>query len=113
MAYRATGNTAWILDCVVVHELAPQGGLIIRLAAVVAFVSRLPAHVEHLVARPDVLLRMAMAVQAPFHQQRRHLVGERHFVDLPMAGDAANAFLDVDAMVEIDEAGDVVSELPE
>ena len=43
-----------------------------------------------------------MAVQAPMHQQRTGLKYQGHLVDLTMAGRAANAFVDVNAVIEID-----------
>jgi hypothetical protein len=54
---------------------------------------RFISDVEHFLARADLPLRLAMAVKAPFHQERGHLVGERHFVDAPMARGATDALL--------------------
>ena len=67
-----------------------------------------PIHVEDLVARPHVFLRVAVAVEAPVHHQRGVLVDERHLVDLPVAGGAADALVHVDAVVEIHEIGQIV-----
>ena len=49
--------------------------------------------------------RIAMAVQAPLHQERVGLKHQRHLVDLAVAGGAADAFVDVNAVIEIGEIG--------
>ena len=49
-----------------------------------------------------------MAIEAPFHVECFGLPGEWHLVDRPVAGGAANAFVDVDAVIEEDEVGQVV-----
>jgi hypothetical protein len=64
---------------------------------------RLPVHVKDLVARTQNRFRVAMAVQAPLHQQRRGLKHQRHLVDLPVTRRAAHAFVDVNAVIEINE----------
>ena len=53
-----------------------------------------------------------MAIQTPLHQQRRHLIGERHLVDPAVARRAADALVHVNAVIEIDEAGQVIDALP-
>ena len=70
------------------------------------------AHREDLAARPDVFLRVAVAVEAPLHLQRVLLQHQRHLVDAPVAGLAADALLHVDAVVEVDEVGQVVHARP-
>ena len=69
--------------------------------------------VEDLVLRPDVLLRRAMAGEAPLHRQRRLLVRQRHLVDAAMARGAANALGDVNAVIEADEVGQPVDTAPD
>src|SRR5438094_2370034 len=73
---------------------------------------RLPGHVEHLVAWPDVPLRIPVTFQAPAHLEGLRLPGQRHPVDLPMASRAADALLDVDAVVEVDEVAQDVDPIP-
>lgn len=53
-----------------------------------------------------------MALQAPLHLQRRFLPHKRHVVDPPMAGDTANALLDVDAVIKVDKVRQVVDARP-
>ena len=66
----------------------------------------------HLVARPNELIRIPVAIEAPRHRQGRLLVDERHLVDRPVAGRTADTLLHVDAVIEIDEVGQVVHARP-
>ena len=63
-------------------------------------------------ARPDVALRIAVAVEAPFHLQRLLLPHQRHPVDPAVARRAADALVHVDAVVEVDEVGQIVDARP-
>ena len=53
-----------------------------------------------------------MTVKAPLHLQRVHLVGEGHAVHSAVATLAAHTFVDMNAVVEIDEIGQVVHPRP-
>src|SRR5262249_24925476 len=75
-------------------------------------VGRLVVDAEHGVARPHVALRLAMAVDAPFHLQRLLAPHQRHPIDLAVAGRAADALRNVDAVVEVDEVGQIVDARP-
>src|SRR6185295_5534641 len=68
--------------------------------------------VENGVARPDVALRVSMAVEAPFHLERLLLPHQRHAIHLAMAGRAADALLHMDAVVEVHEVGEIVDAGP-
>src|SRR5262249_30674310 len=70
-------------------------------------------HVEHLIARPQELLRGAMAAQAPLHLQRMGREGQRHLVDLAVAAETADTLVHVDAVVEVNEVGQVVDARPD
>lgn len=72
----------------------------------------LVAHVENLVARAEILARMAMASQAPLHLQGFRLVHQGHLVDRAVAGVAADALGDVNAVIEINEVGELVDAGP-
>jgi len=72
----------------------------------------LPIHVENLVAWAQNRFRVAMAVQAPLHQQRGCLKHQRHLVNLPVTRRAAHAFVDVNAVVEIDVIGEAMHANP-
>src|SRR5262249_1927944 len=65
-----------------------------------------------LVARPNVVLRPAMAVEAPLHQERVFLPDQRHLIDPAVTRNTADAFLDVDTVIEINEAGQIGHALP-
>jgi hypothetical protein len=63
----------------------------------------LVGHVEDLIARPEVLFRRAVAIQAPPHEEWLGLESHRHLIDAAMAGRAADALMNVDLMIEVDE----------
>src|ERR1041385_938323 len=73
---------------------------------------RLVAHVEYLIARAEVVLRSAVTAEAPLHLQRFLLVHQRHRVDGAVAGIAADALGDVNAVIEINEVGGRVDPRP-
>lgn len=85
------------------HQPLPHGNLIF---------GRLPIHVEHLPAGPDEALWLPMAVETPPHLERMDLPHERHEIDLAMAGRAADPFLHMDAVIEIDEIRQLVDSIP-
>ena len=49
-----------------------------------------------------------MTLQTPLHLQRGSLVKDRHVVDLSVTGRAADAFLYVNAVIEVRVVGQVV-----
>ena len=53
-----------------------------------------------------------MTIQTPRHLQRLGLSHEGHLIDMAMASDAADSLVDVNAVVEIDELGQVVNPVP-
>src|SRR5579859_600452 len=75
-------------------------------------VGRLIGHIEHFLFGPQELFRLAMAVQAPLHLQGILLVHERHLVDRSMTTGAANAFVYMDAVIEIHEVRQIVDPCP-
>src|SRR5215210_578295 len=90
------------LDVVLLDELRLQG---LRRRRIGGW---LPAEVEDLFPGTDELARIAVTRQAPLHLERRLLVHQRHAVHPPMAGRAADSLRDMDAVVEVDEIGQVV-----
>src|SRR6185436_18334949 len=93
MANRAIGQLVRV-NVILFHQLQAFDYLFLSFRL-------LPGHVKHLVARPQILFRRAMTIQAPFHLQRRMLHHQRHLVHLPMTRRAADAFLNVNPMIEI------------
>jgi len=53
-----------------------------------------------------------VAFEAPFHLQRILAPRQRHLTDRPVARHTANAFLDVDTVIEIDEIGQIIDAIP-
>ena len=49
-----------------------------------------------------------MTIETPFHVKRVHLEHQGHLVHTAVTAGAANAFPDVDAVVEIDKIGEVM-----
>src|SRR5262249_50132030 len=62
---------------------------------------RRPGHVIDFVERPQDFFGVAVAVEAPLHQQRIGLKQQRHLIDAPVAGRTAYALVHVNAVVEI------------
>src|SRR5579863_8185216 len=73
---------------------------------------RLIGHAEHLVARSDIFLRIAMTIDAPVHVQRVFLVRERHLIDAAVAGGASDALVDVNTVIEVYKVRQVVDTGP-
>ena len=53
-----------------------------------------------------------MTLQTPLHLQRCRLISQRHQIDSPMTGRTSHAFVHVNAVIEIDEVGQVINTLP-
>ena len=103
MTGRAAGQLGYCPDFVLGHEFSAHLFLIRR---------RLPIHVENLILRPHVLFRMAVAIQAPLHVERRSLEQERHLVDRTVARRTTDTLIDVNAVVEIHVIGQTVDLYP-
>src|ERR1700722_14665278 len=70
------------------------------------------SHVKDLIAGANVLLGIAVTVDAPVHVERIFFVHQGHLVDAAMAGGASDAFVDVHAVVEVHEIGQIVDTAP-
>jgi len=66
---------------------------------------------KDLLARPDVLLRGAVAAEAPLHPERILLPDEGQSVDAAVAGGAVDALGDVDAVADVAERAELVDAL--
>src|SRR5580704_8542603 len=116
MTRTATGNVFHIPHVVLLQKHRTKVNLI-RKALTIDHngvrARRLPIlHVEHLIARTQILLRRSMATQAPLHLQRLLLIHERHLVDWTVTGVATYAFIDMNAVIEIDEVRKLVHPRP-
>jgi hypothetical protein len=69
-------------------------------------------HGENLVVRTNKSSRIAMTFQTPLHGQSVFPPRQRHLVDRAMAGYAANAFVEMNAVVEVNIVWQVVHPYP-
>src|SRR5712691_4754981 len=90
-------------DMIFLHQLPPKRQLVFRW---------LPVHTEHKGTRPDEAFRFAVALKTPLHEQRLLPPHHRHLVDPPMARHTANAFLYMDAVIEVDKIREVMDSDP-
>ena len=93
MTRRTTGQLVRAANFVFCRELLAHFFLIL---------GRFPIHIENLISRAQILFGIAVAVQAPLHSQWRSLEHQRHLVNRTVASRATNAFIDVNAVIEID-----------
>jgi hypothetical protein len=63
----------------------------------------LPTHIGDLIVWPQILLRIAMAIQTPTHGQLFGLKHQGHLINLPVTRRAANTLIHVNAVIEIYE----------
>jgi len=70
---------------------------------------RFPIHVVNLVERAQRHLRIAMAIEAPLHQERVRLKNQGHLIHCAMARRTANALTDVNAVIEISKVTEAVN----
>src|SRR5207248_9189014 len=103
VANRTIGQLEGRLNVVLLHELTSQRSLI---------GGRLPAHRKNLVLGSQIVLRMAMALQTPGHMKIVRFPRQRHLVHPAVTGFAADAFSDVNAVIEIHEVGNAVDTVP-
>jgi hypothetical protein len=72
----------------------------------------LVAHVKDLIAWAEIFAGITMASQTPLHLQGFRLVHQGHLVDRAVAGVAADALGYVNAVIEINEVGELVDAGP-
>src|SRR5262249_58573549 len=82
-------------DFVLLYKLLPERNLVRR---------RLPIHAEDLLPRAHKALRAAMAFQTPLHIQGVLAPHERHLIYSTMASCTADALMNMNAVIEIDES---------
>src|SRR5688500_12036525 len=97
------GAARELLDLIFRDEPASELHLICR---------RLIIDAEHVLPRADKALRIAVALEAPFHLQRALLPHERHPIDLPVTGGAPDALVHMDAVIEEHEVWEIVDARP-
>src|SRR6185437_372049 len=115
----ASGATGYILhraQVVLLFQIIPQRHLAEVILAVplhrVVFCRLLVGHIENFFFGPQELLRLAMAIQAPFHLQRVLFVHERHLVHRAMTTETADSLGDMNAVIEIDIVRQIMHAVP-
>jgi len=104
MARTAARPHCGALNLILIPQPIPFFGLVVILGR--------PFHVEHLIPGPDVAFRLAMTLDAPLHIERCDLISERHQINSPVTRRATDALVDVNAVIEINEVGQIVHPRP-
>ena len=73
---------------------------------------RSPIHIKDLILRPQVRFRIAVAIQAPLHVQRRSLENQRHLIDGAVTGGTSNTLINVNTVIEVDVIRKIVNAVP-
>src|SRR5947207_15648325 len=68
--------------------------------------------IDNSIRRPEKTLRLPMAIETPTHLKVARFPSERHLVHLAVAGRAADAFVHMDAMVEVNVIRQIVNADP-
>lgn len=92
-----------LFNLVFFDQRRAQSGLILR---------RLPSRAENFFARTHETLRRAMASEAPFHVQRVLAPRQSHLADRAVTGHTADTFFNVNAVIEINEVGEIIDANP-
>jgi hypothetical protein len=72
----------------------------------------LPSHREHLFSRPEELFGMSVTIDTPLHVHIGRFPGKRHLVQTSVASFAAHSLIHVNAVIEIDEVGQIIDAIP-
>ena len=91
------------LNLIFVYKFGSQGELVIWV---------LVGHIEHLVFWPNILGRISVTFKAPFHIKCVDFVRERHLVDPTVTSGTADAFVYMDAVIEVNKVRQVVNARP-
>ena len=92
-----------LVDMICKRKLSAQGGLVL---------GGLVLHVEYLLRRAQTFFRVTMAIEAPSHVQWLRLPGDRHFINAAMASGAADAFIYMDTVIEVDVIREIINACP-
>ena len=95
MASGTTRQHFFTLNSILCFQSKAFGQLIL------ALVFRPPLHVEDFFFRSHEPFRRPVTLQTPLHLQRRRLIHDRLLVDAPMTRRTTDAFLYVNAVIEV------------
>ena len=87
-------------------------GKTIGLAIVYLVMGAVVIHVEHLVADADIARCHDGKLQAPLHEQASRLKRQRYVLHAAVASFAADAFGDMDAVIEVSELRKLIDAVP-
>jgi hypothetical protein len=102
MAGRTVGDPV-DLNVVLLHQPAPERQLVFFW---------LPIHVEYLFSRPEILLRSPVTIKTPGHEECLLAPREGHVFHVAVASLTADAFADVDTVIEVDKVGKIIDANP-
>src|SRR5205085_8443643 len=68
--------------------------------------------IDNGIRRPEKTLRLPMALETPTHLKVARFPGERHLVHLAVTGRATDAFVQMDAVVEVNVVRQIVNADP-
>ncbi len=91
------------LDVVLLDELCAQLRLIGRI---------LILDIKNLVERPDIFRRIPMTVETKGHLERLRFPHQRHLIHRSVTARTTDAFVDVNAVIEIDIVGELIHAVP-
>ena len=112
MTRAATDHRRGFLDFVLPNQIGAFDILMPGLISALVPDRGRPVHREYFRLRPNKLLRIAVTLETPFHVQRRDLISERHQIHPPVTSRAADALAHVNAVIEVNEIGQVVHSGP-
>jgi|ERR1700676_311274 len=69
-------------------------------------------HIKDFLPRPQIFIRRAVTVQAPFHLQGSVVIHQRHAIYRSMTGVAAHSLIDMNAVIEVNEVWKIVNAGP-
>jgi hypothetical protein len=116
MASGATGYVLHRTQVILLFQIISQRHLAEVILAVplhrVVFGRLLVRHIENFFLGPQELLRLAMAIKAPFHLQRVLFIHKRHLVYGAMTAVTTDTLGNMNAVIEINKIGEIVHSVP-
>lgn len=112
MTRAATGQDSRAFELVLLGQLRAFDILMPLLVFALSPIGWRPVHLEHLAPWPDEHFGLSMTLEAPLHLKRRCLICQRHQVDSSVTSRASHALVYVNAVIEINEVGQIVNARP-
>ena len=96
--------TRKFFDLILFNQLPPECKLV---------AGRSVYGIEDVFLRPDVMLRMIMAIEAPPHVEGMASPSDGHLADFPVTGRTADPFADMNAVVKVHKVGNRIHARPQ